>query len=109
LALGLHLIPAPLQPAGWLRDSSHVARRIGTMDQYLVCSPDFVAALKGVREPEDLGKLAFVATGVRVLPEWKLPSGGIHVVLPSFRFRSAKGCSLQKRSTCSNLLDDGAL
>ena len=136
---------------GWLRDSSHVARRIGTMDQYLVCSPDFAAALKGVREPEDLGKLAFVANGslpkpsllrfsharrgrrtanmgtrfvvdatpaahaavltgaglsvlpdylviadlvagrlVRVLPEWKLPSGGIHVVLPSVRFRSAK-------------------
>jgi hypothetical protein len=33
------------------------------MDQYLVCSPDFAAALKGVREPEDLADLAFVANG----------------------------------------------
>jgi DNA-binding transcriptional LysR family regulator len=136
---------------GWLRDSSHVARRIGTMDQYLVCSPAFAKQLGNVREPEDLTKLAFIANGslrephlwrfshakrgqrsarlrsrfvvdatpaahaaalagaglsvlpdyllmpdlaagrlVRVLPEWKLPSGGIHVVLPSVRFRSAK-------------------
>jgi DNA-binding transcriptional LysR family regulator len=136
---------------GWLRDSSHVTRRIGTMEQYLVCSPDFETKLGRVRAPEDLSRLAFVANGslpepnlwrfshpkrgqrtarmrsrfvvdatpsahaaalagaglsvlpdylvvpdlvagrlVRVLPEWKLRSGGIHVVLPSVRFRSAK-------------------
>jgi DNA-binding transcriptional LysR family regulator len=136
---------------GWLRDSSHVARRIGTMEQYLVCAPNFAATLGRVREPEALSKLAFVANGslpepnvlrfshakrgqrsarmstrfvvdatpaahaavlagaglsvlpdylvssdlvagrlVRVLPEWKLRSAGIHVVLPSVRFRSAK-------------------
>lgn len=136
---------------GWLRDSSHVARRIGTMEQYLVCSPAFAEQLGKVREPEDLGDVAFIANSslpepklwrfshakrgqrsarlrsrfvvdatpaahaavlagaglsvlpdylvvsdlaagrlVRVLPEWKLRSGGIHVVLPSVRFRSAK-------------------
>jgi len=136
---------------GWLRDSSHLARRIGTMDQYLVCAPQFMEALERAREPEDLSELPFVANSslpepklwrfshpergnravrmrsrivvdatpaahgavvagaglsvlpdylvvsdllagrlVRVLPEWKLRSGGIHVVLPSARFRSAK-------------------
>lgn len=136
---------------GWLRDSSHIARRIGTLEQYLVCSPDFDAKLGRARDPEDLSGLAFVANSslpepnvwrfthsrrgqrtarmrsrlvvnatpsahaavlagaglailpdylvvpdliagrlVRVLPEWKLRSGGIHVVLPSVRFRSAK-------------------
>lgn len=136
---------------GWLRDSSHVVKRIGTMDQYLVCSPTFAPALQRVRQPEELASFAFVANGslpqpklwrfshpergqqsvhmtsrvlvdatpasyaavlagaglsvlpdylvmgdlragrlVRVLPDWKLRSGGIHAVLPAARFRSAK-------------------
>lgn len=136
---------------GWLRDSSHVARRIGTMEQYLVCSSGFAAQLGNVRGPEQLAELAFIANSslpepnlwrfsharrgqrsvrmrsrfrvdatpaahaavlagaglsvlpdylvvsdlaagrlLRVLPEWKLRSGGINVVLPSVRFRSAK-------------------
>jgi len=136
---------------GWLRDSSHMARRIGTMEQYLVCSRELAGELGRVREPEDLAALPFVAnlaltdptvwqfahprrgrrtarvqaliavdatiavhaavlagSGlsvlpdyavaadlaagrlVRLLPEWKLRSGGIHVLLPSARFRPAK-------------------
>lgn len=46
---------------GWLRDSSHIARRIGTMEQYLVCSREFAGKLGRVREPEDLAALPFVA------------------------------------------------
>jgi DNA-binding transcriptional LysR family regulator len=136
---------------GWLRDSSHVVRRIGTMEQYLVASRELMDRLGGVREPEDLGELPFVANGslpepnvwrfthprrgrrtvrmraritvdatpavhaavlagagfsvlpdylvaidvaagrlVRALPSWKLKSGGIHILLPSARFRPAR-------------------
>jgi DNA-binding transcriptional LysR family regulator len=136
---------------GWLRDSSHVARRIGTFEQLLVCAPSLAASLGGVREPEQLGALPFVANSSlpeplvwrftrgareqrtvrlrprlaidatpavhaavlagaglsvlpdylvesdvaagrlrRVLPQWKLRTGGIHVVFPAARFRPAK-------------------
>lgn len=136
---------------GWLRDSSHSVRRIGTMAQYLVGSRDLALHLGHIAEPEHLAALPFVANGslsepsvwrfvhprhgrrtvrmraritvdatpavhaavlagaglsvlpdflvaadlaagrlVQVLPAWKLRSGGIHVVLPSARFRPAK-------------------
>jgi DNA-binding transcriptional LysR family regulator len=136
---------------GWPRDSSHIVRRIGTVEQYLVCSPELAIALPRVRVPDDLLALPFVsnvslaepnvwqfsharrgrrtvhmparasfdatpavhaavlagaglsvlpdylvaadvAAGrlVRVLPDWKLRSGGIHVLVPSARFRPAK-------------------
>jgi DNA-binding transcriptional LysR family regulator len=136
---------------GWLRDSSHLVRRIGTMNQYLVCSGVFAGQLARLSEPEDLTALPFVsnqalsepndlrfshtergrrsvrlrpriavdatpaahaavlagaglsvlpdylvgpdlAAGrlVRVLPSWRLKSGGIHALLPSARFRPAK-------------------
>jgi DNA-binding transcriptional LysR family regulator len=136
---------------GWLRDSSHVARRIGAMEQYLVCSRELAGEVARAREPEDLAALPFVANAslaeptvwrfshprrgrrtarlparitvdattavhaavlaggglsvlpdyavaadlaagrlLRVLPEWRLRSGGIFVLLPSARFRPAK-------------------
>jgi DNA-binding transcriptional LysR family regulator len=136
---------------GWLRDSSHISRRIGVMDQYLVCSRELAGKLRRVREPQALAALPFVvnlsladptvwhfvhprrgrrtarvqaritvdattavhaavlAGGgvsvlpdyavaadlgagrlVRLLPEWKLRSGGIYVLVPSARFRPAK-------------------
>jgi len=136
---------------GWLRDSSHVMRRIGTFDQYLVCSRDFTSQVGRAVDPDDLAALPFVSNGslpegkvwrfshatrgrrtvrmharvtidatpavhgavlagaglsvlpdyliaadlatgrlVRVLPDWKLRSGGIHLLLPSARFRPAK-------------------
>jgi len=133
---------------GWLKDSSHVARRIATMDQYLVCSPELAGQVERVRVPEDLAELPFVANQAlaaptvwqfshprrgrravrmhariavnatlavhaavlagaglsvlpdyavaadlgaqrlrRVLPEWRLRSGGIYALIPSARFR----------------------
>jgi DNA-binding transcriptional LysR family regulator len=136
---------------GWLRDSSHVVRRIGTMEQCLVCSSDLGTRLGRVGAPEELAELPFVANRslpepnlwrfthprrgrrtvrmrpriavdatpavhavvlsgaglsvlpdylvaadlaagrlVRVLPTWKLKSGGIHILLPSARYRPAR-------------------
>jgi DNA-binding transcriptional LysR family regulator len=136
---------------GWLKASSHQARRIGKFEQWLVCAPELSEALSHVREPEDLAKLPFVANGslpeplvwlftrggggqravrmrttiaidatpavhaavlggaglsvlpdylvapdvasgrlCHVRPDWKLRSGGIHVVFPAARFRPAK-------------------
>ena len=136
---------------GWLRDSSHAVRRIGTMEQYLICSSDLSKRLGHVGAPEELGELPFVANRslpepnlwrfthpgrgrrtvrmraritvdatpavhaavlagaglsvlpdylvsadlaagrlVRVLPTWKLKSGGIHILLPSARYRPAR-------------------
>jgi DNA-binding transcriptional LysR family regulator len=136
---------------GWLKASSRQARRIGTFQQWLVCAPALSEALAGVRKPEDLAELPFVANvslpeplvwrftraaggqrtvrmrstiatdatpavlaaalagaGLSVLPDyvvaadvasgrlcrvrpdWKLRSGGIHVVFPAARFRPAK-------------------
>ena len=136
---------------GWPRDSSHIARRIGVMDQYLVCSRELAGELRRVREPQALAALPFVANLsladptvwhfvhprrgrrtarvqaqitvdattavhaavlagggvsvlpdyvvaadlgagrlVRLLPEWKLRSGGIYVLVPAARFRPAK-------------------
>jgi DNA-binding transcriptional LysR family regulator len=46
---------------GWLRDSSHVARRIGVMEQHLVCSRELGAQVARAREPADLVALPFVA------------------------------------------------
>ncbi len=55
-----------------------------------------------------------VASGqlIHVLPEWSLPSGGIHVVYPAARFRPAKVTTFvamlleeEKRKTHSEMLD----
>jgi DNA-binding transcriptional LysR family regulator len=57
---------------GWLEDSSFVARRIGSFRQLLVCAPSFAGALSGVRKPEDLQTLPFVAnTALREPLDWK--------------------------------------
>src|SRR3569623_3734939 len=46
---------------GWLRDSSDVARRIGAMEQYLVCYRELAGHVARAREPDDLAALPFVA------------------------------------------------
>jgi DNA-binding transcriptional LysR family regulator len=46
---------------GWLEDSSLQARRIGGFRQVLVGSPAMGAKIAGVREPEELAALPFVA------------------------------------------------
>jgi DNA-binding transcriptional LysR family regulator len=57
---------------GWLEDSSFVARRIGSFQQFLVCAPSFAGALSRVRKPEDLQALPFIAnTALRKPLDWK--------------------------------------
>jgi DNA-binding transcriptional LysR family regulator len=136
---------------GWLTDSSNQARRLGTFEQYLVCSAQFARRLPPRLEPAMIETLPWVANDtlkqplrwtfsrgrtekasvevhaavradktaaahacvlagaglsvfpdfmtdadlaagrlVRLLPDWELPSGGIHAVYPSARFRPAK-------------------
>ena len=53
--------------AGWLRDSSYVARRIGTFEQRLVCAPSLLTEVSRVDSPEGLAALPFVANAS--LPE----------------------------------------
>ena len=146
----LHSVDVAIR-VGWLKDSSHVARRLAPMEQHLVCSPS-VAGLAGrLRQPDEVASLPFVANRalsepdvwrfthpsqgrrtvrmkvqisvdatlaahaavlagaglsvlpdylvatdiasrrlVHVLPEWSLPSGGVHVLFPSARFRPVK-------------------
>lgn len=135
---------------GWLDDSSHQARRIGTFRQFLVVAPSLSASV-ALNEPEDVVDMCFIANlalkeplvwrftrddfdrrtvrmqqsimsnstpavlaatlaggGVsvlpdflarehidagrliRLLPDWSLPAGGIHVVYPATRFRPPK-------------------
>lgn len=135
---------------GWLDDSSHQARRIGTFRQFLVAAPSLSASV-ALNEPEDVLDMPFIAnlalkeplvwrftrddfdrrtvrmqqsimsnstpavlaaalagggvsvlpdflTGehidagrlIRLLPDWSLPAGGIHVVYPAARFRPPK-------------------
>lgn len=135
---------------GWLDDSSHQARRIGTFRQFLVAAPSLSASV-ALNEPQDVVDLPFIANlalkeplvwrftrddfdrrtvrmqrsimsnstpavlaatlaggGVSVLPDflagehidagrlirllhdWSLPAGGIHVVYPAARFRPPK-------------------
>lgn len=52
---------------GWLKASSRQTRRVGTFQQWLVCAPELVKRLSGVRKPEDLAELPFVANAA--LPE----------------------------------------
>uniref|UniRef100_UPI00310184BC LysR family transcriptional regulator n=1 Tax=Neorhizobium sp. EC2-8 TaxID=3129230 RepID=UPI00310184BC len=135
---------------GWLSDSSHQARRIGSFRQYLVAAPTYAISPR-LKQPADVAGLPFIANlalkepmvwpftrndldhqtvrmqqsitsnstpavlaatlaggGVsvlpdflcqahiearhliRLLPDWSLPSGGIHVVYPAARFRPPK-------------------
>jgi DNA-binding transcriptional LysR family regulator len=45
---------------GWLDDSSHQARRIGSFRQFLVASPSFFATLS-LNSPEDAASQPFIA------------------------------------------------
>jgi DNA-binding transcriptional LysR family regulator len=136
---------------GWLVEPGVQARRIGTFRQLLVAPPTLKKQVKRLTEPEDIGKLPFIANTalrnhlrwtfslnererrtvnlqaaifldatlavraavcegaglsvlpdftiaedlakgrlIHVLPQWSLPSGGIHAVFPTARFRPAK-------------------
>ncbi|SDO58148.1 LysR family transcriptional regulator [Phyllobacterium sp. OV277] len=135
---------------GWLEDSSAQARRIGTFEQHLVCSPAYAARMRSANHPEVLEDAKWIANGalkeplrwlfssadktvtitgkpvvtangteasyvcvlagiglavmpdyqvaddiaggrlVQILPDWSLPSGGIHAVYPPAKFRPAR-------------------
>lgn len=136
---------------GWLDDSSNLARKIGSFQQYLVASPDYLVASGSIRVPDDVRdkdwiynrKLSRTVTWLSaktgaeagfqineaatqvlntatahscalaggglcvlpsylvaddlkagrldsVLPDWRLPEGGIYVVYPNMRLRPAK-------------------
>jgi DNA-binding transcriptional LysR family regulator len=60
---------------GWLVDSSLQARRIGSFQQFLVCSADFAARIAATK-PEDLASLPFVAnTALREPLLWQFSRG----------------------------------
>lgn len=48
---------------GWLEDSSVQARRIGTFEQHLVCSPAYAARIDSVVHPEALEGAKWIANG----------------------------------------------
>lgn len=57
---------------GWLRDSSHVVRRIGTMDQLVVGSSELARLGGRMSEPEDLARLPFVSNQSLAEPDhWR--------------------------------------
>jgi DNA-binding transcriptional LysR family regulator len=62
---------------GWLRDSSHVARRIGVFEQYLVCAPSLRPEISRLRGPEGLEALPFVANSSLSDPQvWRFVRKG---------------------------------
>ena len=136
---------------GWLAETGQQARKIGAFQQLLVAAPSLAAQVAGFAQPQEIGKLPFVANTalrehlrwtfsrgeherqtvtlqasifldatlavseavcqgaglsvlpdyviaddlangrlIQVLPQWRLPSGGIHAVFPAARFRPAK-------------------
>lgn len=64
---------------GWLRDSSMRAIKLGTFEQYVVASPEYLQRVKKrPRKPEDLATLEWVALTLLPAPlTWKFtsPSG----------------------------------
>lgn len=60
---------------GWLRDSSYRATRLGTFEQYVVASPDYLQRVTTPERPEDLAALDWI--GLTLLPApftWKFSS-----------------------------------
>ena len=52
---------------GWLQDSSAKARRIGSFEQLLVCSTDFVSVNR-IRKPSDLKSVPWISNGALKSP-----------------------------------------
>jgi DNA-binding transcriptional LysR family regulator len=61
---------------GWLRDSSRVARRIGTFEQRLVCAPGLVGDRSRFAAPDDVVALPFVGNAALARPlVWRFVRG----------------------------------
>ena len=62
---------------GWLRDSSRIARRIGTFEQRLVCAPGLLGDPSRLAGPDDVAALPFVGNAALVQPlSWRFVRAG---------------------------------
>lgn len=62
---------------GWLTDSSNKARRLGTIQQYVVASPDFMASVPADISPHDAKTLPWVTNKqLRGISQWTFTKGG---------------------------------
>lgn len=58
---------------GWLEDSNHPMRRLGSFRQLVVCSPSFAGRLPADPTPKDLEKMAWIGNRVLKRPlDWTL-------------------------------------
>ena len=85
-----HQIDLSIQ-VGWLADSSAKARRIGSFEEMLVCSPERLAA-EDLTHPSDLRRVPWVANQALASPlKWKFSSGKAKSVVTLSAAVSANG------------------
>lgn len=61
---------------GWLTDSSNKARRLGTIQQYVVASPDFMATISDDISPHDAKNLPWITNKqLRGINQWTFTKG----------------------------------
>jgi DNA-binding transcriptional LysR family regulator len=77
---------------GWLEDSSAQARRIGTFEQHLVCSPAYAGQIGRVVHPGALEAAKWIANGALKEPlRWLFAKGDEKVVVTGKSVVSANG------------------
>lgn len=77
---------------GWLEDSSAQARRIGTFEQHLVCSPVYAGQIGRVAHPGALEAAKWIANGALKEPlRWLFAKGDEKVVVMGKSVVSANG------------------
>lgn len=77
---------------GWLEDSSAQARRIGTFEQHLVCSPAYAGQIGRVARPGALEAAKWIANGALKEPlRWLFAKGDEKVVVTGKSVVSANG------------------
>lgn len=77
---------------GWLEDSSAQARRIGTFEQHLVCSPAYAGQIGRVAHPCALEAAKWIANGALKEPlRWLFAKGDEKVVVTGKSVVSANG------------------
>ena len=108
------------EPLLWQFSCGDLEKRVVRMRAAIAIdtTPGVLAAVQtngGLSVLPDFLVGGLVASGqlIHVLPEWSLPSGGIHVVYPAARFRPAKVTAFvamlveeEKRKTRSEMLDN---
>lgn len=77
---------------GWLEDSSAQARRIGTFEQHLVCSPAYAGQIGRIAHPGGLEAAKWIANGALKEPlRWLFAKGDEKVVVTGKSVVSANG------------------